>query len=131
MKNKERFIYLGIILALSACLYYFGFYYEDDYFDIYQEKINALDAKIDSLHHVNDNLTLHIDSLNFEISALDVQIGRQDEEIDRIREEANEKTAAVDDFTVSELSEFFTNRYSAPGGQLGSDSTRTDSTGGN
>ena len=92
---------------------------------------NALDAKIDSLHHVNDNLTLHIDSLNFEISALDVQIGRQDEEIDRIREEANEKTAAVDDFTVSELSEFFTNRYTAPGGQLGSDSTGTDSTGGN
>lgn len=131
MKNKERLLYISVILALSISLFYFGFYYEDDYFDIYQKKIEALDAKIDSLHHVNDNLSLHIDSLNFEISALDVQIGRQDEEIDRIREEANEKTAAVDDLTVSELSEFFTNRYPASGGQFGSDSTRTDSTGGN
>lgn len=131
MNNKERFIYLGIIVALIGGLFYFGFYVEDDYFDTYQEKINALNAKIDSLHHANDGLSAHIDSLNSEISVLDTEIDKQDEEIDRIREQANEETAAVDNFTVSELSEFFTNRYPATGGQFGSDSTRTDSTGSN
>ena len=118
MKNKERFIYIAIILSLGLGLFYFGFYYDDDYFELYQKEIDALSAKIDSLHNINDGLTAHIDSLNSEISALDIEIDKQDEEIDRIREDANEKTAAVDNFTVSELSEFFTNRYTAPGGQL-------------
>ena len=127
MKTKERSIYLLIIIALASGFYYFTFYKDREYIDIYRNEIAALDAKIDSLHSENEHLTTTIDSLNTEITALDQEIDAQDDEIEKIREEADEEVTAVDTFTPSQLTEFFTDRY----GFLFSSPTGADSTGGN
>jgi len=127
MKTKERSIYLLIIIALASGFYYLTFYKDLEYIDIYRNEIAALDAKIDSLHSENEHLTTTIDSLNTEITALDQEIDAQDDEIEKIREEADEEVTAVDTFTPSQLTEFFTDRY----GFLFSSPTGADSTGGN
>ena len=127
MKTKERSIYLLIIITLASGFYYFTFYKDLEYIDIYRNEIAALDAKIDSLHSENEHLTTTIDSLNTEITALDQEIDAQDDEIEKIREEADEEVTAVDTFTPSQLTEFFTDRY----GFLFSSPTGADSTGGN
>lgn len=127
MKTKERSIYLLIIIALASGFYYLTFYKDLEYIDIYRQEIAALDAKIDSLHSENEHLTTTIDSLNTEITALDQEIDAQDDEIERIREEADEEVTAVDTFTPSQLTDFFTNRY----GFLFSSPAGADSTGGN
>ena len=127
MKTKERSIYLLIIIALASGFYYLTFYKDLEYIDIYRQEIAALDAKIDSLHSENEHLTTTIDSLNTEITALDQEIDAQDDEIEKIREEADEEVTAVDTFTPSQLTEFFTDRY----GFLFSSPAGADSTGGN
>jgi peptidoglycan hydrolase CwlO-like protein len=127
MKTKERSIYLLIIIALASGFYYLTFYKDLEYIDIYRNEIAALDAKIDSLHSENEHLTTTIDSLNTEITALDQEIDAQDDEIEKIREEADEEVTAVDTFTPSQLTEFFTDRY----GFLFSSPAGADSTGGN
>ena len=127
MKTKERSIYLLIIIVLLSGFYYFTFYKDLEYIDIYRQEIAALDAKIDSLHSENEHLTTTIDSLNTEITALDEEIDAQDDEIEKIREEADEEVAAVDTFTPSQLTDFFTERYgflfSSP---AGADSTSSN-----
>jgi peptidoglycan hydrolase CwlO-like protein len=127
VKTKERSIYLLIIITLASGFYYFTFYKDLEYIDIYRNEIAALDAKIDSLHSENEHLTTTIDSLNTEITALDQEIDAQDDEIEKIREEADEEVTAVDTFTPSQLTEFFTDRY----GFLFSSPAGADSTGGN
>ena len=127
MSTKERSVYLLIIIALLSGFYYFTFYKDLEYIDIYRQEIAALDAKIDSLHSENEYLTTTIDSLNTEITALDEEIDAQDDEIERIREEADEEITAVDTFTPSQLTEFFTDRY----GFLFSNTAGADSTSSN
>jgi len=127
MKTKERSIYLLTIIALASGFYYLTFYKDLEYIDIYRQEIAALDAKIDSLHSENEHLTTTIDSLNTEITALDEEIDAQDEEIEKIREEADEEITAVDTFTPSQLTDFFTDRY----GYLFSSPAGADSTGSN
>jgi predicted ribosome quality control (RQC) complex YloA/Tae2 family protein len=127
MKTKERSIYLLIIIALASGFYYLTFYKDLEYIDIYRQEIDALDAKIDSLHSENDHLTITIDSLNTEITALDQEIDAQDDEIEKIREKADEEITAVDTFTPSQLTDFFTDRY----GYLFSSPAGADSTGSN
>ena len=127
MKTKERSVYLLIIITLASGFYYLTFYKDLEYIDIYRNEIAALDAKIDSLHSENEHLTTTIDSLNTEITALDQEIDAQDDEIEKIREEADEEVTAVDTFTPSQLTEFFTDRY----GFLFSSPAGADSTGGN
>lgn len=124
MDNQERFIYLGIIVVLVGYFVYYTFFNNVDYIDIYKQEIAALDAKIDSLHSENDHLTVTIDSLNYEISTLDKEIDAQDKKIDNIRKKANEKVSTVDSFDISQLTEFFTDRY----GYLFSNPTGADST---
>ena len=127
MKTKERSVYLLIIIVLLSGFYYFTFYKDLEYIDIYRQEIDALDAKIDSLHSENDHLNLTIDSLNTEITALDQEIDAQDDEIEKIREKADEEITAIDTFTPSQLTEFFTDRY----GYLFSSPAGADSTGSN
>ena len=127
MKTKERSVYLLIITALASGFYYLTFYKDLEYIDIYRQEIAALDAKIDSLHSENEHLTTTIDSLNTEITALDQEIDAQDDEIERIKEEADEEVTAVDTFTPSQLTDFFTDRY----GYLFSNPAGADSTGSN
>ena len=111
MSFKERLLYLAIA--------FFGVYYlinmyssnEKEYINEYNNKIEALEQKVDSLHHVNGELTFKIDTLNTQIVKLDQKIDLKDNKIQTLKWKVNEKVNAVDSFNDDELTRFFTERY--------------------
>ena len=111
MLSKERLITYGIIFILLSTLIYFVFLGDERYVEDYNIKIDALEAKVDSLHHINDGLVFKIDTLNQEIVKLDLEIGQQDKKIVTLKYKVNEKVNSVDNFNDDELTRFFTERY--------------------
>jgi peptidoglycan hydrolase CwlO-like protein len=111
MSSKERFLYIAIV--------FLGVYYlinmyssnEDKYINEYNNKIEALESKINSLHSINEELTLEIDTLNFQINKLDQEISKQDIKIVTLKRQTNEKVNNVDSFGDDELEQFFAERY--------------------
>lgn len=111
MSSKERIIAYSIIFILLSTLIYFVFLGEEKYVEDYNLKIDALEAKVDSLHHINDDLVFKIDTLNQEIVKLDSEIESQDKKIVTLKYKVNEKVNSVDNFNDDELLKFFTDRY--------------------
>lgn len=111
MLSRERLITYGIIFILLSTLIYFVFLGDERYVEDYNIKIDALEAKVDSLHHINDDLVFKIDTLNQEIVKLDLEIGQQDKKIVTLKYKVNEKVNSVDNFNDDELERFFTERY--------------------
>ena len=111
MGSRERVIYILKILVLISIIIWFLFSNKKDYVDDYNNKIKALEAKVDSLHSINNNLTYKIDTLNVQINSLDKEIVNQDNLIKNLRIKTNEKVKAVDNFNDEELYQFFTERY--------------------
>ena len=111
MQSKERFISYSIIILLASALIYFVFIGDEEYVEDYNVKIEALEAKVDSLHNINDNLIVKIDTLNQEIIKLDKEIYNQDKKIVTLKYKVNEKVNSVDSFNDDELTKFFTERY--------------------
>ena len=111
MSSKERFLYIAIV--------FFGAYYlinmyssnEDEYINEYNNKIEAVESKINSLHSINEELTLEIDTLNNQIIKLDQEISKQDIKIVTLKRQTNEKVNNVDSFGDDELEQFFAERY--------------------
>ena len=105
-KNYQLFVIIG------ACILVFRFLDDkESYVSEYNDKITALEQKVDSLHHINDELTFKIDTLNVQIGKLDQQLDLKDNKINNLRYEINTKVDAVDDFNDDELEKFFTERY--------------------
>ena len=111
MLSKERVITYSIIFILLSTLIYFVFLGDERYVEDYNLKIDALEAKVDSLHHINDDLVFKIDTLNQEIVKLDSEIESQDKKIVTLNIKVNEKVNSVDNFNDDELLKFFTERY--------------------
>ena len=111
MLSKERLITYGIIFILLSALVYFVFLGDEKYVEDYNIKIDALEAKVDSLHHINDDLVFKIDTLNQQIVKLDTEIDKQDKKIVTLKYKVNEKVNSVDSFNDDELTRFFTERY--------------------
>jgi predicted RNase H-like nuclease (RuvC/YqgF family) len=111
MGSRERVIYVLKILVLICIVIWLLFNNKENYVDDYNNKIKALEAKVDSLHSINDNLTYKIDTLNVQINSLDKEIVNQDNLIKNLRIKTNEKVKAVDNFNDDELYQFFTERY--------------------
>tara|TARA_R100001126_G_scaffold76146_1_gene45139 strand:- start:49 stop:432 length:384 start_codon:yes stop_codon:yes gene_type:complete len=111
MGSRERVIYILKILVLISIIIWLLFSNKKDYVDDYNNKIKALEAKVDSLHSINNNLTYKIDTLNVQINSLDKEIVNQDNLIKNLRIKTNEKVKAVDNFNDDELYQFFTERY--------------------
>ena len=111
MLSKERLITYSIIFILLSTLIYFVFLGDEKYVEDYNIKIDALEAKVDSLHHINDDLVFKIHTLNQEIVKLDLEIGQQDKKIVTLKYKVNEKVNSVDNFNDDELTRFFTERY--------------------
>mgnify|MGYP001300985596 CR=1 FL=1 len=111
MLSKERVITYSIIFILLSTLIYFVFLGDERYVEDYNLKIDALEAKVDSLHHINDDLVFKIDTLNQEIVKLDSEIESQDKKIVTLNIKVNEKVNSVDNFNDDELEKFFTERY--------------------
>ena len=64
MQSKERVIYILKILVLICILVWLLYTDEESYVEDYNAKIEALEAKVDSLHTINDDLSIKIDTLN-------------------------------------------------------------------
>tara|TARA_B100001778_G_scaffold240740_1_gene201088 strand:- start:605 stop:985 length:381 start_codon:yes stop_codon:yes gene_type:complete len=111
MSSKERIITYSVIFILLSTLIYFVFLGDEQYVEDYNIKIDALEAKVDSLHHINDDLVFKIDTLNQEIVKLDSEIESQDKKIVTLKYKVNEKVNSVDNFNDDELLKFFTERY--------------------
>ena len=105
-KNYQLFVIIG------ACILVFRFLDDkESYVSEYNDKITALEQKVDSLHHINDELTFKIDTLNVQIGKLDQQLDLKDNKINNLRYEISTKVDAVDSFNDDELEKFFTERY--------------------
>ena len=61
LSSKERIICYSLIFVLLSALVYFVFIGDEEYVEDYNLKIEALEAKVDSLHSINDNLVYKID----------------------------------------------------------------------
>tara|TARA_R110002153_G_scaffold116635_3_gene260341 strand:- start:2695 stop:3078 length:384 start_codon:yes stop_codon:yes gene_type:complete len=105
-KNYQLFVIIG------ACILVFRFLNDkENYVGEYNDKITALEQKVDSLHHINDELSFKIDTLNVQIGKLDQQLDLKDNKINNLRYEISTKVNAVDSFNDDELGRFFTERY--------------------
>jgi peptidoglycan hydrolase CwlO-like protein len=111
MQSKERIFYIAKILVLITIIIWFLLDKDEVYVDQYQDQINALNSKIDSLHTINDDLVFKIDTLNNKIVTLDNEINKQDKQIFTLKKKTNEKIKRVDLFNDDELERFFTERY--------------------
>ena len=105
--SKERIICYSLIFVLLSALIYFIFIGNEEYVEDYNIKIEALEAKVDSLHNINDDLVFKIDTLNKEIIKLDKEIINQDKKIVTLKVKVN----SVDNFNDDELYQFFADRY--------------------
>ena len=110
MSSKERFLYFAIIFF---SVYYLVSMYSsnEEYITEYNDKIDTLNGKINSLHSVNEDLTLEIGALTTQILVLDQEISKQDNKIVILKKQTNEKVNSVDSYRDDELEQFFTERY--------------------
>lgn len=89
--------------------------------EAYDDKIDILTAEIDSVQQLNDELDLKIQSLHSELELIDGDIDLVQNNITNIKQETDEKISRVDSLSISQLQEFFTERYN------GGSSERTNS----
>tara|TARA_R110002050_G_C8754815_1_gene499160 strand:+ start:432 stop:824 length:393 start_codon:yes stop_codon:yes gene_type:complete len=103
---------LNLLVILAACALVFCFLQkEENYVGEYNAKIEALEHKVDSLHHKNGELAFEIDTLTIQIVKLDKELDLKDNRINNLRYEISTKVDAVDNFNDNELEKFFAERY--------------------
>jgi peptidoglycan hydrolase CwlO-like protein len=78
----------------------------------YEDKIDNLQTKVDSVNTLNKELDDKIDGLHEQIDIIDTDISKVETNITNIKNKTNEKINSVDKFTFTELEQFFTARYS-------------------
>ena len=105
-KNFHLFIILG------ACIVVFNFFNEkEDYVEDYSLKIQALEAKVDSLHAENSELVKESKVLEDKLISYDKKIKNLNLKINVIKKETQQKIDSVDFFGDDELERFFAERY--------------------
>lgn len=120
--KKNIFSILSLLIVIISFYWLYFSPKDESYVEDYNNKIEVLESKIDSLHLINGGLIFKIDTLNQEVNKLDLQIGLKNSRISNLKNTINEKVNAVDAFNNSELEMFFTDRYNK------NISARTDST---
>jgi chromosome segregation ATPase len=111
-KNYHLFVILG------AGIIVFNFFSKkEEYVEDYSLKIQALEAKVDSLHTENSELVKESKVLENQLSKYDKRIKNLNLKINVIKNETQQKIDAVDSFGDDELERFFTERYLKVKGQ--------------
>ena len=77
----------------------------------YEDRINKLEQKVDSLHTKNTHLELESDSLIGRIASYTNRINNLNYRINVIRKQTKAKLDSVNSYTTNELQQFFTDRY--------------------
>ena len=108
---KKEYILIGI---LSAVLFY-TLITGQDTLDLspYQNRIERLERKVDSLHRENDTLIKEVVDLENALAKYDQEIVVLENQIIKITDETDEKLRNVDFLTSPELEEFFSERYNS------------------
>ena len=77
----------------------------------YEDRINKLEQKVDSLHTKNTHLELESDSLIGRIASYTNRINNLNYRINVIQKQTKAKLDSVNSYTTNELQQFFTDRY--------------------
>jgi hypothetical protein len=77
----------------------------------YNTKIDLIQKEIDSVYVINEKITEQIKVIDTEIENIDGDINRVTKNITIIKNQTNEKVDAVNGFTFSDLTKFFSDRY--------------------
>ena len=77
----------------------------------YEDKIDNLQTKVDSVNTLNKELDMKINSLHTQMEIIDSDISNVQTNIKTIKRKTNEKVNSVDQFTYTELERFFSERY--------------------
>jgi len=80
--------------------------------EMYENKIEMLQTKIDSVNVLNKKIDNKIDYLYSQIEVIDKDIIKVQSNIKDIKTTTNEKINSVNQYNFSELEQFFTKRYS-------------------
>tara|TARA_R110002050_G_C8865167_1_gene507713 strand:+ start:659 stop:1021 length:363 start_codon:yes stop_codon:yes gene_type:complete len=77
----------------------------------YEDRINKLEMKVDSLHTKNLHLEIESDSLLVKLTSYNTKITNLNYRIYAIQKETKAKLDAVNMYSTDELQQFFTDRY--------------------
>lgn len=77
----------------------------------YEDKIEALQTKIDSTQVINEKINTKIDSVKNNVITITNEINHIDNNISVIKQKTNEKINIASTYSASELEQFFTDRY--------------------
>jgi|TARA_R110002126_G_scaffold93754_1_gene221950 peptidoglycan hydrolase CwlO-like protein len=77
----------------------------------YEDKIDNLQTKVDSVNLVNRQIDGKINSLHSQIEVIDSDISNVQASIKKIKQKTNEKVNSVDQFSFTDLEQFFSVRY--------------------
>jgi regulator of replication initiation timing len=77
----------------------------------YEDRINKLEMKVDSLHTKNTHLEMESDSLLGKLTSYTNRITNLNYRINVIQKETKAKVDAVNRYSTDELQQFFTDRY--------------------
>jgi len=109
-KGLQGYLLFAILGVFVACMIWGQSKIEVDV-KAYQDKIDKLEKKVDSLHAENTHLEIESDSLLQEISDYDNKIKNLNIKINVIQKETKAKLDAINSYSTSELQQFFTERY--------------------
>jgi chromosome segregation ATPase len=77
----------------------------------YEDKIEALQTKVDSAQAVNEKIDVKIDSVKDNVVNITKEIHHIDNNISIIKQQTDEKINTINTYSASELEQFFTDRY--------------------
>jgi len=109
-KWLQRNSFIILILGGGAIAISF-FQNKENYIKEYNDKIEALNIKIDSLHTVNEKLDEESVLLREKIDDYNIKIDELNILINVIKNETQQQVDIVDSFGDDELEKFFTERY--------------------
>lgn len=123
MKDSKSTFLLIIIIGLVA---YNIFFLKEMKTDVnsYNTKIDSIQVGIDSVVSANKLLDENLKTIHTEIALIDKDITNVQTNLKTIKANTNEKVSNVDNYAISDLHQFFTNRY-----ENGNDSTAKSSNG--
>lgn len=110
-KLKDNIFTVALIVIVLLLIGYIFTSDKPDYIKEYNGKIEALEAKVDSLHSINHGLVVESDSLKLRILDYNREIDILNSRIYAIQKSTQQEINAVDSFGHDELEKFFTDRY--------------------
>lgn len=108
---KERNIFIAcviILLLIYNVLISINIKTDINY---YENNIQDIQTKIDSVNQLNKALDKKLNSLNIQLQSIDSTIVNVNYSIENIKQKTDEQINSVDNFTFNELEQFFSNRY--------------------